>query len=285
MFERIVVVDWSANARPKRGADSIWVCTLDTRQGTHEVVNHPTRRAARDALVAQLAATRGRVLVGADFPFGYPAGFATRAGLPPELRRWEGVWTHLSANIADDERNRNNRWAVARGLNRRLGTPHFWGAPPSQAGPDLPSRKPTGSEPRRLPEFRHVERRQRADRTYPFSVWQLLGAGSVGSQTLTGIPVLQHLRTHPVLAHRVRVWPFETGLVADPTAGRPEAIVLAEVWPSAIGFDHVGHPVKDARQVIALAHHLAAGADFTPTVDATTAVDVVEEEGWVLGVS
>ena len=35
-----------------------------------------------------------RVLIGFDFPFGYPAGFAARLGLsgPP----WQGVWAEIA---------------------------------------------------------------------------------------------------------------------------------------------------------------------------------------------
>jgi hypothetical protein len=121
-------------------------------------------------------------------------------------------------------------------------------------------------------------------------VWQLLGAGSVGSQVLTGIPVVHHLRHHVALRDRARVWPFETGLATTPAADVDDAIVIAEVWPSSIPFDHVDHPVKDARQVIALAHHLAAldaagslGPLFVPSLTASEAAAVVAEEGWVLG--
>jgi len=60
--------------------------------------------------------------------------------------------------------------------------------------------------------------------------------------------------------------------------------VFAEVWPSAVEFDHVDHPVKDARQVIALAHHLASAPIAAPTLSADEERIVMNEEGWVLGV-
>src|SRR6266852_6237964 len=58
--------------------------------------------------------------------------------------------------------------------------------------------------------------------------WKLAYTGSVGSQSLTGIPVVRELRHNPRWADRVRIWPFETGL------GLPAEvqIVFAEVWPS-----------------------------------------------------
>lgn len=278
MFERVVVVDWSAAATPRTGADSIWIAAHHVGTRRVQLANLPTRAAAYERLLA-LACGDGPTLLGVDFPLGYPAGFASAAGLvATPTDAWESVWRHLAASITDDHRNRNNRWAVATDLNRRLGTPHFWGAPPSAASGELPARKPRGDG--RLPELRACERELRATGLRPFSVWQLLGAGSVGSQSLTGIPVLERLRRGA--GDRVRVWPFETGL--RPAAGA--AMVIAEVWPSAIPFDHVDHPVKDARQVTALAARLAeldrAGelaALFCPRIEERVAT----EEGWVLG--
>ena len=48
------------------------------------LVNPPTRHAAKALIADWLAAapqTNERVLLGFDFPFGYPAGFAARLGL------------------------------------------------------------------------------------------------------------------------------------------------------------------------------------------------------------
>jgi precorrin-8X/cobalt-precorrin-8 methylmutase len=285
VFDRIVIVDWSASATPKRGADSIWVCVLDTRSGAEVARNPPTRWQARD-LVLDAARAPGRTLIGVDFPLGYPAGLAAAVGLgaPP----WAAVWTHLATSITDDALNHNNRWDVARDWNRRLGAPHFWGAPHARADEWLTVRMPrTGLT---LPPYRSCEARLRARGLRPFTVWQLLGAGSVGSQALTGIPVMHQLRRHPDLEHRTRVWPFETGLTPLPATTIDDAVVIAEVWPSAIDFRHVDHPVKDAQQVIALARHFAAhdaagtlGGLFAPTVD--DADTVVREEGWVLGLT
>ena len=277
MFDRIVIADWSASNTPKSGADSIWISCLD--RGTRAVaINHRTRAAAFEALV-DLADVPGRVLLGFDFPLGYPAGFAAEMGLDGEP--WSATWALLTELLDDDHRNRNNRFEVASELNRRLGRRQFWASPPRRANEHLTTTKPAHTDAH-LPEFRAAELRLRDRKRYPFSAWQLLGAGSVGSQALTGIPVVQRLRRHPRLGGRVQVWPFETGLALP--AG-PDAIVLAEIWPSAIEFAHVEHPVKDARQVIALAHWLATqDADlFSPPAADSPAV--LTEEGWVLGLT
>jgi precorrin-8X/cobalt-precorrin-8 methylmutase len=187
----------------------------------------------------------------------------------------------LSELVDDDHRNRNNRWAVAAQLNRRLGSPHFWGTPRTRADEWLTVTRPVEE----LPRWRTVEQRLRDGGRYPFSAWQLYGAGSVGSQALTGIPVVQRLRRHPALRDRSAVWPFETGLGMENRADVVFAdVVFAEVWPSAIPFDHIDHPVKDARQVIALAEHLATTPLATPTLTAAELAVVLAEEGWVLGV-
>ena len=290
LFDVIVIVDWSAQSSAKRGADSIWSYELDAALPAHgDPINHPTRAEAREHLVSRLQrhATR-TVLLGFDFPLGYPAGFAAAAGLlAGHLPPWAATWQHLASTIADDIHNRNNRWAVAAGLNERLGHHRFWGSPPAYAGRHLPMHKPLPAHPDRA-----IEQRLRAHGLRPFSTWQLLGAGSVGSQALTGIPVAHHLRHHPALSQRTRVWPFETGLTAHPTGGPGSAngaIVIAEIWPSAIDFGHVAHDVKDARQVMALADHLghldhagALAARFRPRFNPATALHVVGEEGWVL---
>ncbi|MFM8311210.1 MAG: cobalamin biosynthesis protein CbiG [Ilumatobacteraceae bacterium] len=291
-FERFVIVDWSAASSPVTGADSIWSVTKDARIGDGQVVNHPTRADARHHLIDVLTTSPGtRTLLGIDVSLGYPAGFAARTGIdeattPP----WLATWQHLAASLDDDRRNRNNRWQVAADLNRRLGTPHFWGAPAAHAGPHLTRTKPARTVAH-LPDLRAAEARLARLGHRPFSIWQLLGVGSVGSQSLTAIPVMHHLRTHPLLVDRCAVWPFETGLCLP---ARPD-IVITEVWPSSLDqalIDAESHPVKDARQVMALARLLAAeqaagslAAWFEPNSgDDLDAAAVIAEEGWTLGV-
>ena len=89
-----------------------------------------TRYEAVERLAILVAGTLDegrRVLVGFDFPFGYPAGVAGRltgraSGL--ELWRW------LTHRIEDAKDNANNRYEVAAKINRRYpGTGPFWGRP------------------------------------------------------------------------------------------------------------------------------------------------------------
>jgi len=285
LFDAIVIVDWSANSTPKRGVDSIWV-----HRSGREPVNPRTRHEAAAVLAATLHDLAGRrVLVGVDFALGYPAGFARAAGLAGGTPAWESIWTHLADSLLDDHRNRNNRWQVAAELNARLGALQFWGVPPARASEHLTATRPPSSP---LPRLRRTEEHVRsATGRPPSSVWQLLGVGSVGSQSLTGIPMLEVLRRDPALGRRVLVWPFETGFTTEPSTAA-ESIVIAEVWPSMVTLDPDDHPVKDAQQVIALSRQFArldaAGElapRFAPAITDDIAALAVAEEGWVLHAS
>jgi len=286
VFDRVLVVDWSANSAPKRGADSIWIAELHVGEtlGNARIWNPPTRHAAAELLSERLdAARRARTLIGVDFSIGFPAGFAMALGLAGTP--WSSTWAFLAERIADDHRNRNNRFALAADLNACVsGTAApFWGCPPSALAPTLTSTKPVDDAC--LPEWRTTEHELRTAGYRPFSSWQLLGVGSVGSQTLLGIPVLERLRR----THRdVEVWPLSTGLCAVDVA--PGGVLVAEVWPSMHQVPDTGPEPKDRRQVAAVAAALVAadGAGelsswFTPTCPPQRLGVVVDEEGWVLG--
>ena len=254
--------------------------------GNGSVTNLPTRRQA-EAFLGHLLETEPTLttLVGVDFSLGYPAG--TASALAAEGTPWSAMWSLLSENIVDDDRNANNRFAVAAEFNRRLtGTASpFWGCPPSSARPHLTTTKPPGEAP--LAPFRVTEEMLREQGRRPFSSWQLFGAGAVGSQSLLGIPVLERLRAR--FGARVDVWPFTTGL-RSPVLD-DGAIVLVEVWPSMRELSDPGDTVRDAAQVRATANWLAdtdaadgLGALFSPSVSRTVEQVAVAEEGWVLGV-
>ena len=81
-----------------------------------------------ELIASELGAGR-RVLVGFDFPFGYPAGVAEHlTGQGAALALWE--W--LAGRVEDDVRNANSRFHVATEINRRFpGVGPFWGRPKS----------------------------------------------------------------------------------------------------------------------------------------------------------
>jgi len=296
LFDAFVMVDWSAARRPVTGSDSIWWALV--RHGDPEPVleerhNPSTRHAATAMLAERLAALSDagdRVLVGFDFPFGYPDGTAARLADGNGPADWSGVWSCLADALTDAEDNANDRFDGAAELNRRLtGEPFpFWGHDGRQDRPLLLRRGRRPHGPDDLAERRLCERRM--PRTQP--TWKLAGAGAVGGQALLGIRRVHQLRNDPRLAGRCRIWPFETGLVAPEP--RPGDIVIAEVYPSLVAPDPEPGQVKDARQVRSIAAHFAradasdslaplfAGdPDLTPAERAT----VEREEAWILGVT
>jgi precorrin-8X/cobalt-precorrin-8 methylmutase len=293
-FDRVIMVDWSANSSPKRGRDSIWIAVGSPAQGVEHLVNPPTRSAAMAWLVDLLGTTRHeRVLVGFDFSFGYPAGFAAALTGRSEAD-WADVWRWMAQHLTDDDQNRNNRLDAMAQVNAQLqaavGTAPFWGYPGRARNDALGRTKPPSYAP--FDQFRLTEHRVRTRGYRPFSAWQLAYNGSVGSQMLLGLRSLQGLRTHALLAGRTRVWPFETGLGAASIELAPGQVLVAEIWPSLIQFDSTAHPVRDAAQVLSMVRHLitldAEGALtpwFDPALSGRELVTVLGEEGWTAGVS
>lgn len=291
IFDRYVIVDWSASNRPRVGKDSVWICLLDAA-GRSCTENPPTRGKAevmiRDAL-RQFVAEGQRVLAGFDFPYGYPAGLAAALGLtgPP----WLATWQYLAARVQDDgTTNENNRFGVAAAINARLVHQAFWGRPSSRPFDDLSMRRDRvvyriKAEDAGLGEWRQVEAILRERGHHPQSAWKLFGNGSVGGQALTGIPVVSRLRHAPGLAAASAVWPFEVGVPELP-AGHG-AVIHAEIWPSLIDLPVAPGQVKDQAQVMGLARELGDRdrAGTLAGIFAAAPGHAGAEEGWILGVA
>jgi precorrin-8X/cobalt-precorrin-8 methylmutase len=287
MFDTFVMVDWSAESRPKSGPDSIWIC-WHAPDG-ERLQNPPTRHAAKLLLAEWVAAALGRgerILVGFDFPFGYPAGFAARLGLsgPP----WRAVWDEIAHLLKDDENNLSNRFDVAGALNQRVsnGPFPFWGCPAARIGPFLGLKHHRRHDNDGLAERRLIDEYMRGAQP----CWKLSFPGSVGSQALTGIPVVRELRDDPRWIDRARIWPFETGLSApaDPR------LVFAEIYPSLWSVLRSADEAKDAAQVRSVARFFAASdragelaALFAgdPSLTREQRTRVETEEAWTLGVT
>jgi len=250
MFDTFVMVDWSAATVPRSGRDSIWIC-WHAPDG-ERLANPPTRHAAKGLLGEWLAVAtaRGeRVLLGFDFPFGYPQGFAARLRLPGPP--WRAIWDEIARLIKDDENNDNNRFDVAAAFNERVsGGPFpFWGCPAAPPRACLGSKHHRSHEQNGLAERRLIDEYMRGAQP----CWKLLGAGSVGGQVLTGLPIVRALRDDPRWRDRARIWPCETGL-RPPEDG---TIVMAEVYPSLWAVSPVAGEPKDAAQVRVVARFFA----------------------------
>ncbi|MEM9061343.1 MAG: precorrin-8X methylmutase [Pseudomonadota bacterium] len=282
LFDGYVMVDWSAASKPTRGKDSIWL-GVSMRGRDVTVENIPTRFAARarlHQLCADAVARGDRLLVGFDFPFGYPNGVAKKVtGQNSALV----LWRWLATRLKDGADNSNNRFEVASAINDLYpGIGPFWGRPETWDFPAIPTKARARTGVRHPPERRLVEERQKTAQP----VWKLYTTGSVGSQVLTGIPAVLALRDDAELSAHSAIWPFETGLTT------PQAqITFAEIYPSLIPPDP-SEEIKDAGQVRAVADWLS-GLDrdgaleplFAGPPDAS-AEDrrlIATEEAWILG--
>ncbi len=310
LFDTYVMIDWSgANRRRRNRPDCIWIAHGAADDIEPVTMSPPSRtdaeHAIRDLLRTSLASGR-RVLVCASFAYGYPAGFASRLSHPAGRRAapWLATWEYLRDRVRDDAgtargrcpTNRSNRFEVAAAVNGliRDGSARgpFWCASGPDVSPAIPWTQPpqpfahrTGTlAPRRLTD-------RRAGNDTPF---RLFGAGSVGSQVITGIPRLWNLRFDPDFARCSAVWPFETGW-APGTGWWPDVrirILHAEI-PASVRTP-LRDTVKDRGQVRALWHWArhADGRDrlvreFAIPAGISSGSDedltIRGEEGWVLG--
>ncbi|MGE0595226.1 MAG: cobalamin biosynthesis protein CbiG [Hyphomonadaceae bacterium] len=291
LFQAYVMVDWSAAAKPATGADSIWIGVLKRNvrfQMAFESHNPATRAEAEkllNGLLEELRRKSERVLLGFDFPLGFPKG--TAAALKLEGAPWRALIDYVAADMKDKPDNSNNRFQVGAKMNRLMTGEAFpfWGAPARDAQTMLSVKRPREHGADDLPEFRMAEQACKA----ASSIWKLYYQGSVGGQALTGLPVVRRLRD--ARAEAARLWPFETGW-------RPLApfdldgvdVVFAEIYPSMLGVKPKPGETKDEAQVRAVVEHFnaldekgqLAGLFGPAKADARS--DIVEnEEGWILG--
>ncbi|MGR3434015.1 MAG: molybdopterin-guanine dinucleotide biosynthesis protein B [Shimia sp.] len=278
-FDDVVIVDWTGGgpspATPS--ANAIWI-GRESGGTSSEPLYVRDRPTARDVLTEHLdaAVAQGRrVLVGFDFPFAFPKGFAEaltgQSGPFP-------VWDWLAERITD-LRGGTDRIDVAAEANRHFpGDGPFWFNNYQRTRPlaDLPHKRPVAPP---LDEWRGPEE----EAAGAFSVWQLGGGGAPGSQALMGLPVLRALRRR--YGSDLSVWPFEA-----PTT----PIVLVEIFPSILRETVARHllrmqdtaqgpgtvEIKDRAQVRILARALA---NLT-TDEMAGLLDVApRDQGWILG--
>ena len=177
---RTIAVDWSGAARPEK---VIWLGEVgDGRLGRLE--NGRSREEIGRHLIARAAHDAGLV-VGLDFAFGVPAWFASTLG----LRVVDELWEHLAAR-----------------------------ADVLIAAPEAPFWGMAGKAAAGLTREREL---RRTDRDHPpaKSVFQLVGAGQVGSGTLRGMALLRTLRNAGFA-----VWPFDDARLP----------LVLEIYPRAL---------------------------------------------------
>ncbi|MBM3131717.1 MAG: hypothetical protein FJZ95_01625 [Chloroflexi bacterium] len=225
--------------------------------------------------------SRGKtVLCGFDFSYSFPQGLWHSATDLPEnwgdmIRGMANGVANLPAIVEKPESN-TRKWAemvnsrIARNLSVQAGP--FWGPGFSRStNPGFPFSKA------QFGEFRLVEKRAPGFKT----IFQIGGAGSVGLQSLCGIPYLFHLQTtcaqQKVSLHS---WPFD--------GWEPEgsSAVLVEWYPALYNRETKSHE-SDALACVTWARDLDQRGElrdyFVPALsDAEKAQAAIE--GWVLGV-
>lgn len=266
-WDSFLMVDWSSgNDRgPSPKKDAIWTALVQGGQADTPIY-HRNRQVAEhhlaDVISKELTSGR-RLMIGFDFPFGYPAGFArTVVGRPDPLLLWDWFARHL-----EDTPNSNNRFALAGELNRRFpGIGPFWFNGTATEIADLP-RKGTDRRGHGMTERRKAEDAVRG----AFPLWQMGGAGAVGGQAMTGMATLSRLRAR--FPGQIAAWPFEP-------LDRPVSFV--EIWPSLIARDirPIPDEIKDSAQVRCLA---LAVSQLDPERLARMLDVDAPEEGWILG--
>jgi len=276
IFDGHMAVGWSANAKPKTGKDSVWIAVQRPGLAKIETCNPSTRHKAMDQvqkLLKQATRDGHRFLCGFDFPFGYPAGTASRLTGRADAD-WRDVWSRIAAEIEDCSDNSNNRFDVAAKMNESFeGEGPFWGRHKSHEAPGVPTDKPAGWGANLPPELRCTETVNSGAQP----VWKLFYPGSVGSQALTGIAALEALR-HEVQAS---VWPFEQ-------IDHARNHVFAEIYPSQIKRSQIEASevrVKDEKQVRAVVQRLCElgkNGELGKLLDPPTDEAVRREEGRIL---
>jgi Protein of unknown function (DUF429) len=163
---RVIAVDWSGKDRGE--AEHVWLA--EVRDGEIATLENGRTRASLIKHIIALAQSDPRLVVGFDFAFSFPKWWS-------EARGWHtgrDVWHAMAAQAED--------------LLEACEYP-FWGRP-GKPNPHSPEKR-----------FRRTERE---DNKTAKSVFQIGGAGAVGTGSLRGMP---HL--HTLAKHEFYLWPFD----------------------------------------------------------------------------
>lgn len=170
---RCLALDWSgARTGEKR---RIWCA--EAIDGRVVALAAGRTRAEWTAYLVERARSDARLVAGLDFAFSFPAWFVRDCG----ARDAFAFWAHV--------RDEGERWLAEC-------APPFWGRPARKRPEHVDSR----------PQYRRTEsERPPARGIAPKSVFQVGGAGAVGTGSIRGMPALLALREAGFA-----IWPFES---------------------------------------------------------------------------
>lgn len=298
-IHRFIAIDWSAKsglspAKPSK--DAIWASKSRITKAQPKAAYFRSRAECIQYVKQEIREAKNageRVLIGFDFAFGYPAGYLQALGV---VGGWRKLIAHLSGLVQDEE-NENNRFEVADTLNARLGGGQgpLWGHPAGRRFKHLRPKKgsfPYRTQTGQLEEFRLVDLGLRSKGVQP--IWKICYTASVGGQTLVGLPYLNRLATDKDVGKHLVIWPFDTGLAADPYASRPGIVAaIVEIWPGIMPIhQRYKSGIRDEGQVKTISEfmkHSAATGEIRhyfnpPGISAAENLRrITKEEGWIFG--
>lgn len=249
LFDVYLAIDWSARSQPspeKPSKDAIWIGERVAQDIVDDTIIGEVYKRTRFACITYIrdrlhhhVANNRRIFIGFDFGYGYPKGFVQGLGLKGEAPPWKLLWDILTDLIEDNEDNDNNRFEVAAKLNLRCGSSNpgpLWGCPAAKQVPTLTMKMhrerfpyPAGNSVF-IDNFRWSDKRIKGVQP----IWKLIGSGSVGGQSLVGIPAVNRLRFHDDFINVSKLWPFETGFTENPTPSSGPFILHVEIWPGIV---------------------------------------------------
>ncbi len=291
MFNGYIMVDWSAANSRTTGADSIWVAELLGDLTQIKLMNYPTRTCVRKylkSIMKEATEKNHRLLIGFDFPFGYPANAYSKFCFK-DYNNWYSLSQFIHDKITDTDKNKNNRFDVASDFNKCFPDNNgpFWGRPTDKKNKDkypyLKNENPKIYNEKLISEFRHVEDKLKEQTgKQAKSVWQLFSGVTVGSQTLMGIPTLHKLKKYTNCA----IWPFES---IDNKSKHVIAEIYPSIWKSKEEDKRNLGLVKDAGQVKTVVEQIFCHDRDDSLQDLFNAPNsygenITEKEGWILGV-
>jgi hypothetical protein len=187
MALRIIAIDWSG---AERGAEKhIWLAEIDPVDRRVVRLEAGRSRAAIADHLLEEARRTPELVVGLDFAFSLPGWFLDDRAIADAFALWKLVDAEGEGWLAEC-------------------VPPFWGRPGTRR-PELPD------------HFRRTDRQVPAvGGIRPKSVFQIGGAGAVGTGSIRGMPILRRLREEGQFA----VWPFDA----------PRLPLVLEIYPRAL---------------------------------------------------
>jgi hypothetical protein len=200
-LQRVVAVDWSGDKGPgqkKKIWAGVWTAASSSPKGDTVTLESGRTRVELMEWLVKMACETPRMVVGFDFSFSYPAWFLRELGIGSAPEFWRVV--------ADGQ---GEKW-----LHRDCEDGRFWG----RAGSRRHGKKPAefcGEHAHRMLRRAETVLKVRAEMTDPLvvariagiapkSVFQIGGAGAVGTASLRGMPRLLVLRSAGF-----KIWPFD----------------------------------------------------------------------------